>query len=493
MTRVKGLFAVLGTSIIYFSIGLYFSSGNTAIYLTSYLRQITGSSATLSDSVWFLYAVGLSALILPLGGWLDSKIGSRAVCLIGGLLQSGGILGTYFALEHSFLLVLICYGGSFFLSCGVAYTAPLVEINKWFPERKGLVTGIACASMAFAPTAWTPMITAFVNPLNIPPDMNGYFTDINVLHRTRQCLIIQGIVTLGLFIIGVIFLFPAPSAGELEEKRSTSASTESIRPCHYRIESGLEPKKVIRTKEFIILSIKIMFTELVFFYLLFVYKPFGATFIKNDLLLSTIGACAAISNTLFRLFMGYIKDMFSYKALCIPLSAISTILIFALPYTSMMDPIVYAVCAVTVIGLTGSQYALMPSAVTDTFGEKYASMNMGLVYMSTVIADVGGALGSQYLTKSIGWEGMIYTTGFFAFLDFVATFSLPNDAEKELNIRIERSRAEKFYKINKEEFIASFLRRTPPPPYNSNRNIKPKLNSNFDLFNSDFRRYSMRW
>lgn len=77
-----------------------------------------------------------------------------------------------------------------------------------------------------------------------------------------------------------------------------------------------------------------MFTELVFFYLLFVYKvnfsfpfifnqlklnqmpsfqPFGATFIQNDLLLSTIGACAAISNTLFRLFMGYIKDMFSYK------------------------------------------------------------------------------------------------------------------------------------------------------------------------------------
>lgn len=45
---------------------------------------------------------------------------------------------------------------------------------------------------------------------------------------------------------------------------------------------------------------------------------------------------------------------------------------------------VYAICAVTVIGLTGSQYALMPSAVTDTFGEKYASMNMGLVYMSTV-------------------------------------------------------------------------------------------------------------
>lgn len=57
--------------------------------------------------------------------------------------------------------------------------------------------------------------------------MNGllffrYFTDINVLHRTRQSLIIQGIATLCLFIIGVIFLFPAPSPGELEEKRVRS-------------------------------------------------------------------------------------------------------------------------------------------------------------------------------------------------------------------------------------------------------------------------------
>ena len=87
MSRTKGILSVIGCSIIYFSIGLYFSSGNTAIYLTSYLRAKTGSTATLSDSVWFLYAVGLSAVILPFGGWLDSKIGSRAVCLIGGLLQ----------------------------------------------------------------------------------------------------------------------------------------------------------------------------------------------------------------------------------------------------------------------------------------------------------------------------------------------------------------------------------------------------------------------
>ncbi len=37
-------------------------------------------------------------------------------------------------------------------------------------------------------------------------------------------------------------------------------------------DEGLTPKQAIRTKEFVLLSLKIMLTELVFFYLLFVYK-----------------------------------------------------------------------------------------------------------------------------------------------------------------------------------------------------------------------------
>ena len=87
MTSIKGYLAVCGTASVYFAMGLYFSSGNTAVYLTSYLRHHTDTQAQLSDSIWFLAAVGLSALILPFGGMLDSIIGLRAVCLLGGILQ----------------------------------------------------------------------------------------------------------------------------------------------------------------------------------------------------------------------------------------------------------------------------------------------------------------------------------------------------------------------------------------------------------------------
>jgi hypothetical protein len=67
-----------------------------------------------------------------------------------------------------------------------------------------------------------------------------------------------------------------------------------------------------------------------------------------------------------------------------PLSCIATILVVTLPFTAYAHRIVYGIWVVAAVGIVGSQYALMPSAVTEAFGEKYASINIGLVYMSTV-------------------------------------------------------------------------------------------------------------
>lgn len=468
-SRIKGYFAVAGTACVYFAMGLYFSTGNTAVYLTSYLRYYTGAEVQLSDSIWFMAAVGLSAIILPFGGMLDNLIGVRAVCCLGGLLQSIGILSTYFALETTFPLVVICYGGSFLLCLGVSYTPPLANINKWFPERKGLVTGIVAAAMASAPTAWTPLITAYVNPNNVAADENGYFTDPDVLIRTRQSMLLQGFVTLILFSIGIIMLFPAPNTTKEQEYTTETANYIKKEMLSYKLseislDEGLTPNQAIRTKEFTLLSLKIMLTELVFFYLLFVYKPFGQTFIKNDFFLSAVGACAAVCNTLCRVLLGHIKDLTTYKICCIPLSCIASVLVVTLPLTAYTHRIVYAIWVVAAVGIVGSQYALMPSAVTEAFGEKYASINIGLVYMSTVIADIAGAFASQLLTDTLGWSGMIALVGVCALFDFLITFLLPNNQRLILKKRLINQEF-KAHKLTGGESTNGQPKAIVPPPY----------------------------
>lgn len=490
--QTKSYLTVLGTSLIYFAMGLYFAAGNTGVYLTSYLIYRANSDMKLDDAIWFLSAAGFSALLLPIGGWLESKVGVRAVCLIGGLLQSAGIFSTYYALDTTFLIVVIVYGGSFLVSLASCYTSPLVNVCKWHPKHKGLVSGIGAASMAVAPTLFTPLITSIVNPTNLPANDLGLFDDAQVLDRTKYSILVQGFITLTLFLVGVTITFPAPNledpehdlhdeeCGENKFYNKPSeiewicngqpvALTKYVRWESYKptednymkknldveiqikdeenyikkldqtdaivreiVDCSIEPKYAFKTSEFWLLSLKVLISELIFIYLLFMYKPYGQTFIQDDYFLSAVGAACAISNTVGRLSMGHFKDKFGYKAVSIPLSAITMVFISIMPLTKYFNKLFYGCAVVLAVGGVGSQYALMPSAAQDSFGDKYAGINIGFVYMSTVIATVSSALLSQHLTSLVGWEGMIYLIASCSAIDFMSTFFMPNDPSKRL-------------------------------------------------------------
>lgn len=88
MACIKAVSAVLGCAIIFFAFGLYFCSGNLAIYLLSYLRLRSNSKANHAHGLWFFAAVSVSALLLPLGGIIRRKIGLRAVCSLAGFIQT---------------------------------------------------------------------------------------------------------------------------------------------------------------------------------------------------------------------------------------------------------------------------------------------------------------------------------------------------------------------------------------------------------------------
>lgn len=518
--KTRSYLTVLGTSLIYFAMGLYFAAGNTGVYLTSYLIYRAGSPMKLDDAIWFLSAAGFSALLLPMGGWLESRVGVRGVCMIGGFLQSSGIFATYFALDTTFLIVVIVYGGSFLVSLASCYTSPLVNVCKWHPNHKGLVSGIGAASMAVAPTLFTPLITALVNPKNLPANELGLFDDLDILIRTKNSTLIQGLITSVLFIIGTALTFPAePINDDIQDNiKKTNRHTEivhsrektvefvayrDLEECsnlHHMISNqiksespenrdesfrakvissyidvsndttktinngettfsmsdlSLEPRYAFRTSEFWLLSLKVLISEIIFIYLLFMYKPFGQTFIHDDYFLSSVGAACAISNTFGRLTMGHLKDKFGYKAVSIPLSAITLTFILLMPLTRYLRKMSYGIAIILAVGGVGSQYALMPSAAQDSFGDKYASVNIGFVYMSTVVATVSSALLSQNLTSMIGWNGMIFLMATFSAIDFISTFFMPNDPAARLRKRCEQFYAEKAQTILMNKKVAN--------------------------------------
>lgn len=126
-------------------------------------------SLTFSLAIFFL---GLAAAV---GGILLPKIGPRRLSVIGSVLFSLGyaIAGLALSLK-SLPLLYIGYGVVGGTGLGLGYVTPVATVSKWFPDKKGLATGMVTMgfglgalvmSKILAPTllAWTKgnLVTVF--------------------------------------------------------------------------------------------------------------------------------------------------------------------------------------------------------------------------------------------------------------------------------------------------------------------------------------------
>jgi OFA family oxalate/formate antiporter-like MFS transporter len=106
---------------------------------------IDGYGLTKSKCAFiFGLSVAVFAFVTNLSGWVLSRKGPRFTAFIGGVLFSLGYLISSIS-DGSYLILLL--GSGVFVGAGIgfAYVCPLSVSMKWFPKRKGLVTGVSVA------------------------------------------------------------------------------------------------------------------------------------------------------------------------------------------------------------------------------------------------------------------------------------------------------------------------------------------------------------
>ncbi len=109
-------------------------------YFLSHLERAFGIPEERSQNI-FGVCIFVFTLCMILGGRLQHRWGPRRVALLGALLYAGGYLGAgFFASRfwHFLLFKGIIEGAGI----GFGYVCPLITALKWFPNRKGLVTGL---------------------------------------------------------------------------------------------------------------------------------------------------------------------------------------------------------------------------------------------------------------------------------------------------------------------------------------------------------------
>ncbi|MBA3792309.1 MAG: MFS transporter, partial [Rubrobacter sp.] len=106
-------------------------------------QQYGGATATAVNATFSItiFTLGFAAFV---GGLWMGKVGPRTVALTAGVLYGLGIFLAGFA-ESSLTLLYLTYGFIAGAGIGLGYIVPVATLIKWFPDRRGFITGIAVA------------------------------------------------------------------------------------------------------------------------------------------------------------------------------------------------------------------------------------------------------------------------------------------------------------------------------------------------------------
>lgn len=137
-----------------------------SVFRTPLVKQFgwSISEVTLTFTI-SIFVLGIAAFF---GGlWLNHK-GPRIVALTGGVLYGLGVFLASFSANKLWWLYL-SYGLIGGIGLGFGYIVPVAVLVKWFPDRRGLITGIAVGGFGAGALITAPVATKLIQSVGVLP------------------------------------------------------------------------------------------------------------------------------------------------------------------------------------------------------------------------------------------------------------------------------------------------------------------------------------
>src|ERR1700730_4371092 len=122
------------------------------------------SEVTLTFTI-SIFILGIAAFF---GGLWLNRVGPRIVALTGGFLYGLGVFLASFS-DHRLWWLYLSYGVIGGIGLGFSYIVPVAVLVKWFPDRRGLITGIAVGGFGAGALVTAPVATQLIQSVGVLP------------------------------------------------------------------------------------------------------------------------------------------------------------------------------------------------------------------------------------------------------------------------------------------------------------------------------------
>ena len=359
-----------------------------SFFQTLLVRQLGWS---FTETAWAfslaIFSLGTSA---AWAGALLPRVGPRRLAVAGSLMFSSGYLLAGLALHLDYLpLFYVGYGVIGGAGIGLGYVTPVATVAKWFPDKKGLATGIVV--MGFGVGAF--LLSKGLAPLlvaHLAGDLSRIFLGLGVIFAAV------------LLPCSLLLSNPPVTTGAVAEP-TPSDESDSVAP-------------YLRSSEFVLMWIVFFFNiaagiSVISFQSELLQEVWSladpavepATLAEYG---ATLIAISSLCNGVGRLFWGLLSDRLGRVRVFRILLA-SQMVVFGILMTER-NPWVFSVLVCYVLLCFGGGFATMPSFVLDVFGPQKMSTIYGTILTAWAAAGICGPLYVGYLKDQYPDRAFIY-------------------------------------------------------------------------------------
>ena len=411
---------------------------------------------SLKGVVWiFTVAIVFLGLAAALAGkWLED-VGPRAVGVVAATCWGGGfILGGLGIVSGQLWMLYVGYGVIGGCGLGLGYVSPVSTLIRWFPDRRGMATGIAIMGFGGGAMLGKPMIDGFLEFYYKAPQYLGTYDTVKLVAESgrrvadvagsmREVVVVgqndiaamivpgpEGVYVVGtgsvgvaqtFFTLGAIyfvvmmvaaFAYRVPAEGW----KPTGWELPGLQDGDSMITShNVEINEALKTPQFYLLWVILCFNVTAGIGVLAVAKTmmteiFGTTLprIVDLNFAATYVLMISLFNMLGRLFWASTSDYIGRKNTYLIFFSLGILLYCSIPFFAErvnVDPrVVWLIgfygATMLIFTMYGGGFATIPAYLADIFGTRYVGGIHGRLLTAWSMAGVLGPLAITTLREN---------------------------------------------------------------------------------------------